>query len=121
MGADEQLRQAVSEDAVRADAVLVKEPEAALLSRAAEIRDQRFGSTVTFSPKIFIPLTQLCRDVCHYCTFAKTPAQLDALYIDADSVVATAVAGARAGGCVENPYDHGPVGRNRRDSGRALT
>lgn len=97
MGADEQLRQAVSEDAVRADAVLVKEPEAALLSRAAEIRDQRFGSTVTFSPKIFIPLTQLCRDVCHYCTFAKTPAQLDALYIDADSVVATAVAGARAG------------------------
>ncbi len=40
---------------------------------AAAIRDRGHGSVITYSPKVFIPLTQLCRDVCHYCTFAKVP------------------------------------------------
>ena len=47
-------------------------------SRARALRDHHYAHNVTFSPKIFIPVTQLCRDVCHYCTFAKTPSQLGA-------------------------------------------
>ena len=41
-----------------------------LMKEATELRDKGFGNCVTYSRKIFIPLTQLCRDVCHYCTFA---------------------------------------------------
>jgi hypothetical protein len=54
-------------------------------------------STVTYSPKVFIPLTMLCRDRCGYCTFAKAPARLDSPYLTPDEVLAIAVAGARAG------------------------
>ena len=51
-----------------------------LLSAAAgRLRDQGHGSRISYSPKVFIPLTQLCRDVCHYCTFAQTPKKLAAL------------------------------------------
>ena len=46
---------------------------------------------------MFIPVTQLCRDVCHYCTFAKTPSQLSALYLEVDEIIATVREGARAG------------------------
>ena len=41
-----------------------------LMGEARRIRDSRRGRLVTYSPKVFIPLTKLCRDVCHYCTFA---------------------------------------------------
>ena len=44
-----------------------------LASVAAQLRDRGFGNLVTYSRKVFIPLTHLCRDVCHYCTFAQTP------------------------------------------------
>jgi len=44
-----------------------------LMKEALELTYQGFGSFITYSPKVFIPLTHLCRDVCHYCTFAKTP------------------------------------------------
>ena len=47
----------------------------ALMEAARAVRDRRSGSLVTYSPKVFIPLTELCRDVCRYCTFAKTPGQ----------------------------------------------
>ena len=43
----------------------------ALMREAAVLRDTGFGSVVTYSRKVFIPLTKLCRDVCHYCTFAQ--------------------------------------------------
>ncbi|HEY5757191.1 MAG TPA: hypothetical protein VIU34_15265, partial [Steroidobacter sp.] len=43
---------------------------------AAELREQGWGTRVSYSRKVFVPLTQLCRDVCHYCTFAKTPSRL---------------------------------------------
>ncbi len=43
-----------------------------------------FGETVTYSRKVFIPLTQLCRDVCHYCTFAKAPRRLESAYLTAE-------------------------------------
>ena len=43
----------------------------ALMRAARDLRDRYHGNRVTFSKKVFIPLTQLCRDVCHYCTFAQ--------------------------------------------------
>jgi FO synthase len=68
-----------------------------LLARAAEVRDAAFGTRITFSPKVFIPLTMLCRDRCGYCTFAKAPARLPAPYLSPDEVLAIARAGAAAG------------------------
>jgi FO synthase len=52
---------------------------------------------VTYSPKVFIPLTKLCRDVCHYCTFARPPRAGERAYMSADEVLAVARAGAAAG------------------------
>src|SRR6478752_2010605 len=52
---------------------------------------------VTFSPKVFIPLTHLCRDVCHYCTFARPPRRGERCYMSTDEVLAVAEAGRRAG------------------------
>ena len=66
-------------------------------SRARSIRDRHYGSRMTYSPKVFIPLTQLCRDVCHYCTFAKTPSQLGAPYLGVDEILDTVRQGAGAG------------------------
>ena len=50
---------------------------------------------VTFSPKVFIPLTHLCRDVCHYCTFARPPRRGERCYMSEDEVLAVAEAGRR--------------------------
>jgi FO synthase len=52
---------------------------------------------VTYSPKVFVPLTKLCRDVCHYCTFARPPRRGERAYMSADEVLAVARAGAAAG------------------------
>lgn len=57
---------------------------------AREIRDRGFRQLVTYSRKVFIPLTQLCRDVCHYCTFAQTPGKLVAPYMSLDDVLRAA-------------------------------
>ena len=64
---------------------------------AGRLRDQGHGPRVSYSPKVFIPLTQLCRDVCHYCTFAQTPKKLEAPYLSPEQVLAIARAGAAAG------------------------
>ena len=58
------------------------------------------GPVVTYSRKVFIPLTKLCRDVCHYCTFAHRPSELDAPYLTLDEVEAIAREG-EAVGCRE--------------------
>ena len=58
------------------------------------------GSVVTYSPKVFIPLTKLCRDRCGYCTFAQAPAHVASPYMSLDEVMAVAVAG-RDAGCTE--------------------
>ena len=76
------------------------EDTGALMEAAREVRDRRSGDIVTFSPKIFIPLTELCRDVCHYCTFAKTPGKVRAPYLTVDEAVDIARRGAEAG-CTE--------------------
>ncbi|MFM7411266.1 MAG: 7,8-didemethyl-8-hydroxy-5-deazariboflavin synthase, partial [Actinomycetota bacterium] len=68
-----------------------------LLALASARRDALFGSRVTFSPKVFIPLTMLCRDTCGYCTFAQPPARLENPYLTAEQVVAIAREGARHG------------------------
>jgi FO synthase len=68
-----------------------------LLAEAADVRDAASGRRTTYSPKVFIPLTMLCRDRCGYCTFAKPPARLAAAYLDLDEVLAIAEAGAVAG------------------------
>src|SRR5215204_5595030 len=75
-------------------------PLDALLARAREVRDAATGTRATYSPKVFIPLTMLCRDRCGYCTFAKPPARLDHPYLDLEAVLAIARHGA-AMGCHE--------------------
>jgi 7,8-didemethyl-8-hydroxy-5-deazariboflavin synthase CofH subunit/7,8-didemethyl-8-hydroxy-5-deazariboflavin synthase CofG subunit len=64
---------------------------------ARKVRDRAHGTRVTFSPKVFVPLTMLCRDRCGYCTFAKAPARLPAPYLTPDEVLAVARAGREAG------------------------
>ena len=71
-----------------------------LLSRAAALRDEGHGNLVHYSRKVFVPLTQLCRDVCHYCVFAKSPSAVAAPYLTADQVLAIARA-AEVAGCTE--------------------
>ena len=78
---------------------LAIEPTEALLARAAAIRDEAFGLVQSWSPKVFIPLTQLCRDLCHYCTFSR-PRPGRPAYMTPDEVLAVAREGAAAG-CTE--------------------
>jgi FO synthase len=85
---------------LKADAdvlALVDVPLADLTAEAARLRDEGHGARMTFSPKVFIPLTMLCRDRCGYCTFAKPPARLDAPYLSIDEVLGVARRGAAAG------------------------
>ena len=70
---------------------------AALSAVAADWRDTGFRNVVTYSRKIFIPLTHLCRDVCHYCTFAQVPRKLKAPYMSVDEVLEIARHGASLG------------------------
>ncbi|HEX6499239.1 MAG TPA: bifunctional FO biosynthesis protein CofGH [Micromonosporaceae bacterium] len=99
---------------------------AELLAAAAAVRDAGLvdagrPGVVTYSKKVFIPLTRLCRDRCHYCTFATVPRRLPAPYLDRDEVLAIARAGA-AQGCKEalftlgdRPEDRWPVARQWLD------
>ena len=66
----------------------------------AEARALRRGTRITYSPKVFIPLTTLCRDVCGYCTFARPPRRGERAFLTEDEVIAIARAGAKAG-CTE--------------------
>ncbi len=68
-----------------------------LTAAARKVRDRTHGTRITYSPKVFIPLTMLCRDRCGYCTFAKAPARLAAPYLSPDEVLAVARAGQEAG------------------------
>ncbi|MGZ6994076.1 MAG: 5-amino-6-(D-ribitylamino)uracil--L-tyrosine 4-hydroxyphenyl transferase CofH [Acidimicrobiia bacterium] len=84
------------------------------MAEAGQLRDDHHGNRVTFSPKVFIPLTMLCRDRCGYCTFAKPPARLDHAYLPLDEVLSIARAGA-ALGCHEALFTlgEGPEDRYR--------
>ncbi len=68
-----------------------------LMDRASTLRDAGFRNVVTYSRKVFIPLTQLCRDVCHYCTFAQPPKTGERAYMTIAEVIDIAQQGANAG------------------------
>src|SRR5207245_2656255 len=66
-----------------------------VLARASEVRDRGRGRVVTFSAKVFVPLTTLCRDYCGYCTFRRDPGEPGAHTMTPEEVLALAQAGAR--------------------------
>jgi FO synthase len=76
-----------------------------------------FGSVVTYSRKVFIPLTRLCRDVCHYCTFATTPQNAGQAYLSREQVLAIARAG-KAAGCREALFTLGDQPEARYEAAR---
>lgn len=79
---------------------LLDHPKEHLIAQAAKLRDAGHGRNVSYSRKVFIPLTQLCRNVCHYCTFAKAPKKLKSVYLMPDQVLTIAREG-QAAGCKE--------------------
>ena len=68
-----------------------------LCAAAARLRDRNKGRTVSFSPKVFIPLTRLCRDFCSYCAFRQKSGDAEQIYMSPDEVLRVAQAGERAG------------------------
>jgi FO synthase len=96
---------------------VLRVPLPELMAEAARLRDGAHGDRVTFSPKVFIPLTMLCRDRCGYCTFAKPPARLDSPYLELDEVLAIARAG-RAAGCWEALFTLGEKPEERYPAAR---
>ncbi|MDQ4094497.1 MAG: bifunctional FO biosynthesis protein CofGH [Actinomycetota bacterium] len=89
-----------------------------LLGRARAVRDAVYGTRVTYSPKVFLPLTMLCRDRCGYCTFAHAPRELPSPYLELDEILAITCRGAELG-CHEalftlgeRPEHRYPVARN---------
>ena len=91
--------------------------QAEMEARAANLRDASHGDLVTYSRKVFIPLTHLCRDVCHYCTFATPPKKGERCYMTADEVLAIAQAGAVAG-CHEALFTLGDKPELRYEAAR---
>ncbi len=83
-----------------------------LMAQARQVRDLTTGTRITYSPKVFIPLTMLCRDRCGYCTFAQPPARLDSPFLEPDQVLRIARAGARAG-CHEALFTLGEAPEDR--------
>jgi len=78
-------------------AALLETPLDELCAEARRLRERGTGSLVTYSPKVFIPLTNLCRDVCGYCTFARPPRRGERAFLSLEEVLAIARAGAAAG------------------------
>ena len=66
-----------------------------LMAEAARLRDLGHGNIVSYSRKVFIPLTRLCRDTCRYCTFVRGPRGVASAYLSPDEVLAIARAGRR--------------------------
>ncbi len=109
-----------SEPAGRAElgAALIDLPLTELTVRARAVRDARTGTRVTYSPKVFVPLTRLCRDRCGYCTYATAPRRLPAPFMSPDEVLAVASAGAEAG-CHEALFTLGESPETRYPQARA--
>lgn len=100
---------------------LLAMPVDAVMAEARAIRESRFGpltpARMTYSRKVFVPLTQLCADVCHYCTFATTPARLKSPYLSLDEVLEIARAG-KAAGCKEALFTLGDAPERRYAAAR---
>jgi FO synthase len=84
---------------------------------AAHLRDLGSGDRITYSRKVFIPLTMLCRDHCHYCTFAKPPAKLGAPYLTPEEVLSIA-RGGRERACKEALFTLGDRPEERYEVAR---
>ncbi len=100
---DALLKPLAGDELTRAEALgLLATPELAteLIATAGAVRDRAWGRTVTFSPKVFLPVTNLCRDRCTYCTFRKDPDDPDAWTMAPDEIAAWSARG-RALGCKE--------------------
>ncbi|MDT4924108.1 MAG: synthase [Pseudonocardiales bacterium] len=122
-------RDGVALDATEAEILLSARGDALadLCGSAARVRDQGLADAgrpgvVTYSRKVFIPLTRLCRDRCHYCTFATTPNRVAAPFLSPDEVLAIATQGA-AMGCKEalftlgdRPEERWPAAREWLDA-----
>ena len=89
----------------------------ALMSAAGRVRDLGFGELVTYSRKVFLPLTHLCRDICHYCVFARPPRKGETVYMGRDEVLAQARAAAAAG-CKEALFTLGDKPERRYKAAR---
>ncbi len=108
LAAHEALREAVAkplagDDLTRDEAIaLLSDPDLSehLLVAAATLRDRAWGRTVTFSPKIFLPITNLCRDRCTYCTFRADPDDPHAWTMTPDEIAEWSARG-RTLGCKE--------------------
>ncbi len=98
---------------------LVDLPIDDLSVHARRIRDAAHGTRITFSPKVFIPLTMLCRDQCGYCTFAQPPARLEQPYLLPEEVLRIARNGARLG-CHEALFTLGERPEERYEVARAF-
>jgi FO synthase len=96
---------------------LIDAPLSDLTVAAAARRDARTGRRITYSPKVFVPLTMLCRDRCGYCTFAKPPARLDSPYLEPEAVLDLASRGA-ALGCHEALFTLGEAPEERYPQAR---
>ena len=92
---------------------------ASLMAAATVIRDAGFRNVVTYSRKVFIPLTHLCRDVCHYCTFAQAPKKVEQPYLSIEQVIEVARHGA-AMGCKEALFTLGERPELRYEAARTL-
>jgi FO synthase len=88
-----------------------------LMEEARQKRDARHGMIRTYSPKVFIPLTRLCRDVCHYCTFARPARPGQAAYLNEEEILRIARAGVEAG-CTEALFTLGEKPELRHRSAR---
>jgi FO synthase len=97
---------------------LVDVEHSSLVRIAAQLRDRGWGRNVSYSRKVFVPLTHLCRDVCHYCTFAQTPRHLAKPYLSPDEVLEIAKQGALAG-CKEALFTLGDQPEARYAQARA--
>ena len=97
---------------------LLERPLPEVLAAARAVREQAFGNLITYSRKVFLPVTHLCRDVCHYCTFARTPRQLSQLYMSEDQVLEVARRGAELG-CREALFTLGDRPETRYAAARA--
>lgn len=92
-------------------------PLDALIRQAGQMTLAGHGTIVTYSRKVFIPLTKLCRDVCHYCTFAHRPSQLAAPFLEPEEVLAIARAGEEQG-CREALFTLGDQPEQRYTAAR---
>ena len=115
------MREAVSgrlgtEDARELARLATADPEPAMRT-AADLRDRAFGPRISYSRKVFIPLTQLCRDNCGYCTFAGPPRPGERAYLSPEAVLDVARAGAAAG-CKEALFTLGDKPEKRYPEAR---